>query len=517
MPKSYSFEEMSSQIPGETRAAPPAEPKEDIGPIGRVFQKAGEAAEAVGPVGLAAGGALKLAGRAPKAVQMMAGPVQRGARTLAEALTPTSLRGLGGAVGSAGLAGGSSEIARQMAESGGAGKTGQQIAEMAGGFAPSGAAAAAKRATAPLVEAAGKKLYSIPEAIKTPEKERILGQAKEAGLSVLPSEIRESRPLKMIERLMQLVPGSKEEFVKFGRENQTAANAAIAKAFGGLEPSFAPTAMKAADDALGKSYKDLLEGKTFSVSKQTADKLSDAFNRNEQLREFAVGSSKVGQFAQSLEQGQQVPAPLWKEVRSEIAGYVYNLEGAPKQVGKEVLKQFDDLARQGLGANDYKVLQGIDKKYAALKSFEDAYARNPNIIKAGDADINKFAQQYAGVEPNNVLYGRTEGRGGSFVPLTEVGQTYNIFSKPRMSQTEATTLGGLLRAGTGMSLIGGGLAGGIPYLPAAGAMTMAAPPVARGAAQAYLKPEETAARLRQSTLSPYGAIPAVTSQTRKEQ
>lgn len=508
--RSYSFEELVGQIPKEGKEpTPPAAPVEDVGPIGRVLEKAGEAATAVGPVGVVGGGALKLASRAPRAVQMMAGPVERGARSLAQALTPTSLRGLGGAMTTAGLAGGSGEIGRQIAESAGAGKAGQQLAEMGTSLVPSAAGAAVKRATAPIVEAAGKRLYSVPETIKTPEKERILSQAQEAGIRVLPSEMRESRPLKMIERVMQLLPGSKEEFVKFGRENQTAVNKAVAKAFGGVEPSLAPTAMKAADDAIGKSYTDLLSNKTFRVSKQTADNLSDAFNKNEALREFAVGNAKIGAFAQSLQQGQQVPATLWKEVRSEIAGYVYNLEGAPKQVGKEVLKQFDDLAKNGLGQADYAILQGIDKKYAALKAFEDAYARNPNILRAGDVDLNKFAQQYAGVEPANVLYGRTGGRGGEYVPLTEVGQTYNIFAKPRVPQTEATTLGGLLRAGTGLSLFGGGLAGGIPYLPAAGATMLAAPTVGKGLSKAYLQPQETAAALRRAEISPYAAIPSV--------
>jgi hypothetical protein len=172
----FSFEELTAQIPGQDVKAPQPE-KYEAGPVEKVLTKAGEAASSVGPIGLAAGGALKLAGRAPKAVQMMAGPIQRGARSLAEALTPTSLRGLGGAVGSAGLAGGSGEIARQMAESSGAGRTGQQLSEMVGGLAPSAASTAVKRATAPVVEAAGKSLYKIPETVATPERERVLQQA----------------------------------------------------------------------------------------------------------------------------------------------------------------------------------------------------------------------------------------------------------------------------------------------------------------------------------------------------
>jgi hypothetical protein len=89
-----------------------------------------------------------------------------------------------------------------------------------------------------------------------------------------------------------------------------------------------------------------------------------------------------------------------------------------------------------------------------------------------------------------------------------MGEQYQIFTRPRIPQTEATTLGGLLRAGTGLSLFGGGLAAGVPYLPAAAATYSATPPVARRVAQAYLNPQETAARLRQSQISPYAGLAA---------
>lgn len=515
MAKTFTFEELSEQIPTGGIKAPEAEPKEEYGPVGKVLKKAGEAAEAVGPIGVAAGGALKLASRAPRAVQMMAGPVQKGARTLAEALTPQSLRGLGGALGSAGLAGGAGEVGRQIAESSGYGKPGQQIAEMAASLTPSAAATAAKRAAAPVVEAAGKKLYEIPSSIKTPEKEEALKTAKEAGLQILPGQIKESRPMQMIERLMQLLPGSKEEFVKFGRQNQEAANKVIAKAFGGMEASLAPSAMRQADQNLNNQYNQLLNGKEFTVSRDVAANLSAAFNRNEALREFALANPRVGAFAQSLEAGEKISAPLWKEVRSEISSYVNSLDGAQKRIGKSVLQEFDNIAMKGLGQKDYDALRGIDRQWAALKSFEDAYRRDPSLVSGSDVDINKFARQYANVEPMNVLYGREAGRGGEYVPLTEMGKQYKVFEKPRIPQTEATTLGGLLRAGTGMSLLGGGLAGGLPYVPAAGTLMLATPPVARGAAKAYLRPEETAKGLRGAQVSPYAAIPSVIQQTKE--
>lgn len=515
MAKSYSFEELTSEIPAQTAKAPPAEPKEDLGPVGKIFQKAGEAAEAVGPMGVAAGGALKLAGRAPRAVQMMAGPVERGARSLAQALTPSSLRGMGGAVGSAGLAGGAGEIGRQLAESGGAGKAGQQTAEMAASLAPSAASTAVKRATAPLVEAAGKKLYEIPSAIRTPEKEQAIRTAQESGMQILPGQIKESRPLQMVERLMQLLPGSKEEFVKFGRQNQEAANRTVAKAFGGTDPSVASTAMQEAKKNLNKGYEDLLAAKEFKVDTDVASNLSRAFNQNETLREFSLASPKIAAFASSLEAGQNIPANLWKEVRGEISGYVSQLEGPTKTIGKSVLQEFDNIAKKGLGEKDYNALRGLDRQWAALKSFEDAFRRDTTIISGSDVDINKFAKQYANVEPMNVLYGRETGRGGEYVPLSQMSEQYDVFTRPRIPRTEATTLGGLLRAGTGMSLLGGGLAGGVPYLPTAGALTLATPPAARGAARAYLRPEETAQKLRGAEVSPYAAIPSVIQQTKE--
>lgn len=509
MAKTFTFEELTAEIPkGEEFPAPAATQPEET-PFGKVMRKAGEAATSVGPMGVAAGGALRMVGRAPQAVQMGAGMLERGARSLSQALVPTGLRSMGGMVGSAGLAGGAGEIARQSAEAGGASKPVQTLAEMGGAMAPSAAGAAVKRAAAPVVEAAGKKLYEIPEAIKTPEREEALRVAKEAGMTVLPGQIKESRPFQMIERLMQLLPGSKEEFVKFGRQNQEAANKTVAKAFGSVDPSLRGEAMQQAKGDLQSDYRKLLDGKQFKVPLDVATMLANAFSRNEELKQFALANPKVGKFAESLIAGQKIDAPLWKEVRSDIADYVYGLDGAAKTIGKNVLTAFDDIAAKGLGASDYQALRGIDRKWAALKSFEDAFKRDPSIRSGGDVDINKFARQYANVEPMNVLYGREVGRGGEYVPLSLMGEQFQVFTKPRIPQTEATTLGGLLRAGTGMSLIGGGLAGGIPYLPAAGALTLGAPPLARGAAQAYLRPEETAARLRQAGVAPYAATTAL--------
>jgi len=467
-----------------------------------LLSKFGEYASQVGPMGVATGTALKLAGKAPQAM----GALERGARTFAQAMTPQTGKQLAQMTAGAGIAGASGEYAAQRAKEAGAPEAIAETARVAGEVGPSMFRTAARRALAPKVESMREGMYTIPENIRSEERQRVLSQALQTGMQPLPSQIKQSRALSATERVMQLVPGSREEFIKFGRENQAAANRAVAKAFGGVEPTLAPRAMRDADEALSNEYNKLLSGKQINVDNAARTQLVDAFERNASLNEFRVGSPRVSAFAEALQAKQQIPAPLWKEVRSEVAQYVYSLEGAPKQVGMKVLQQFDDIAKRSLGKEDYEALRGIDKQYAALKAFEDAYARNPRIIDAGDVDINKFAQQYASVEPTNVLYGRERGRGGDYVPLAESAQSYNIFTRPRIPQTEATTLGGLLRAGTGLSLMGGGLAGDVPYLPAAGAAMLAAPPVARKMAQMYLAPEDVAARMRQTRVSPTGVV-----------
>ena len=482
----------------------------------KVLRKGAESASMVGPIGLGAAGALKIAGRAPQAVRAAAGPIARGAERFAKMFVPQTGRGLAAATGSAGIAGGSAEAARQLAESQGAGPVGQTFAETAGALAPSGARVAAQRATAPVVEAMGKRLYSVPPTVKTPEKEQALKTAREAGMRVLPGQIRESRSLQMTERLLQLLPGSKEEFVRFGRQNQEAANRAVAKAFGGLEPSIAPAAMQSAKSDLQRDYNTILGKQEFRVDSGVANKLAQAFNQNEELKNFALANSKVSQFAQSLAQGQKINGEFWKEVRSDIAEYVYGLEGASRLVGRKVLESFDDIAKNNLSKVDYDALRGVDRKYAALKSFEDAFRRDPSLRLGSDVDINKFARQYANVEPENVLYGRTGGRGGEYVPLATLGEQYKIFTKPRIPQSEATTLGGLLRAGTGLSLFGGGLAGDIPLATSAGIGYMAAPPVASRAARAYLEPEKTAAALREAGITPFATYPMLTQERERK-
>lgn len=508
--KTYSFEEVSAEIPKEQEVKAPEPTQPEEGRFGRVMRKAQESAAAVGPVGLAAGGALRMAARAPQAVQAMAGPVERGARTLSQALTPTSLRQLGGMVGSAGLAGGAGEVARQSAEKAGAGPTGQRTAEMLGAIAPATTRVVSKELTAPIVKRFGDRLTKPSPEFETPEKAAMRQTLTEANIKLLPSEIRESRPLKAIERVFQLLPGSREEFAKFGRDNQQAVNLAIAKAFGGTEPSLAPQAITKARQDLTSAYRDLLDNKQFKVSPQVSEQLQKAFAQNEQLREFAVGNPKVSQFASSLEAGDMLKGQLWKEVRSEVARYVARLEGPSKITGQQVLQQFDNIAQANLPKKEHDILKGIDRKYAALSSFEDAFARNTSILRAGDADLTKFAQQYSSVEPMNVLYGRVQGRGGEFVPLAEAAQTYRTFTAPRVPETQATTLGGLGRVATGMSLLGGGLASDLPYLPAAGLTYLAAPPIARSLSRAYMRPEETAKALRTAEPSPFAAVPIFT-------
>lgn len=507
-----STEDVLSKIPTPPVTGPSGGAAQEKSTFGRMAEKFGEYATAVGPLGVAAGSALKLAGKAPQAM----GALERGARGFAQAMVPQTGKQLVGMTTGAGVAGAGGEYVATRAREAGAPEPIAETARVVGEVGPSMVRTAARRALAPVAEGMRERMYTIPENIRSEEKQRVLSQALQTGMQPLPSQIKESRALSATERVMQLVPGSREEFIKFGRENQAAANRAVAKAFGGVEPTLVPRAMRDADDALSNQYNTLLAGKEINVDNAARNQLVDAFNKNATLNEFRVGSPRVSAFAEALQARQQIPAPLWKEVRSEVAQYVYGLEGAPKQVGMKVLQQFDDIAKRSLGKDDYEALRGIDKQYAALKAFEDAYARNPAIIRAGDVDINKFAQQYAAVEPTNVLYGRERGRGGAYVPIAESGQTYSIFTRPRIPQTEATTLGGLLRAGTGLSLMGGGFAGDIPYLPAAGAAIMAAPPAARRMAELYLRPEDVASRLRQTRVSPVGVAAGAVNRAQED-
>lgn len=508
--KSFSFEELQAEIPKGDQAGPaPTQPEESA--FGRVLRKGAEASAMVGPVGAATGGALRMAGRAPQAVQQMAGPVERGARTLAEMLTPTSLRQLGSMTGSAGLAGATGELARQTAEKQGAGEAGQKLAEMGGAIGPSAARMATSRLAAPIVEKVGKRLYQPPAEIATPEKAAMRKALTEADIKLLPSEIRESRPLKAVERIFQLVPGSREEFAKFGRENQQAVNLAVAKAFGGVEPNLAPRAMQEADQALGNAYSSLLDKRTFKVNQKIGDDLKRAFAASEELKSLAIGKPRVSQFASALEAGDEIPGSLWKQVRSDVAKYVSTLDESAKLIGRRVLSSIDDIARdtQNLSKQEHDILMGIDRKYSALQVFKDAFRRDPSIVRAGDVDLNKFARQYAAVEPMNVLYGKTAGRGGEYVPLAEAAQTYRVATQPRVPETQAATLAGLGRVATGLGLYGGGFAA-LPTYPMLGATALAAPTISKGLSKAYLRPEETAQALRTTQISPTAAIPLFT-------
>jgi hypothetical protein len=110
--------------------------------------------------------------------------------------------------------------------------------------------------------------------------------------------------------------------------------------------------MEQAKGDLQADYRKLLDGKEFKVSPDVATRLANAFSQNEELKQFALANPKVGKFAESLIAGQKIDAPLWKEVRSDIADYVYGLEGATKTIGRNVLTAFDDIAAKGLGTSE---------------------------------------------------------------------------------------------------------------------------------------------------------------------
>lgn len=509
-----SREELISQIPGmQGERVPYAETTaQPEGRMARIGRRAMESVSALPPTVAAPALALGAVSRVPQAVRGLAGPVERGITQFAQAMTPTTGRGLRQAATSAGIAGGAGEIARQAAETGGAGTLGQTAAEFAGQMAPSAARAAAARGVASLAEKTGKRLYSIPEGVSSPETERILGLARERGISILPSQIRDSRGLKATERILQLLPGSAEQFREFGRKNQEAVNKAIAKGFGSVEGSLVPQTMNQAKTSIGNQYDTLLGNKQFSVPKDIKNSLLSSLSQNEALREFRAASPAVSQFAKALESKQDIPAKFWKEVRSEVSQFVYGLEGPAKYQGIEVLKLFDDVAKRGLGAKDYESLKGIDKLNSALKAYEDVFVKSGGAIqRAGDVDLNKFAKAYSQVEPLNILYGKTGGRAGEYVPLSEIGTTYPVFTRPRVPETQATTLPGLARTTTGMSLLGGGLYSGLDAATLAGAGLLASRPLAGQIGQFYLNPEEYARALRQIGVSPYAAVlPTIT-------
>jgi hypothetical protein len=332
--------------------------------------------------------------------------------------------------------------------------------------------------------------------------------------------------LKAVERIFQMFPGSKQEFTKFGNRNQETINLDIAKAFGSLDPRLNPQAMNEAKSSLNKAYTNVLGGKEFTVSPENVGLFRKAFAENEQLKDFVLGNRTFERFAQNINEGKTIPADLWKEVRGELSSLVYGLDkgSSAKRIGKQVLQGFDDIAAKNLSAEDLAALRATDKKYAALMVFEDAYKRSGgNILKAGNVDLKNFVNQYKGINPDNILYGRETGRGGDYSPLVSAADIYRVYTTAKIPETQATTLGGLGRVATGTSFLAGGMSG-IPGLAPLGTAMLVGPSIAKRAAQAYLRPEdigkgasqamiERAQKMRQSAPSPYSVIvPTVESQ-----
>jgi hypothetical protein len=507
-------EQLISQIPGmQGERVPYAEPSaQQEGRMARIGRRAMESVSALPPTVAAPALALGAVSRVPQAVRGLAGPVERGITQFAKAMTPTTGRGLRQAATSAGIAGGAGEIARQAAETGGAGTLGQTAAEFAGQMAPSAARASAARGVASLAEKTGKRLYSIPEEIKTPELQRILNEANKLGITILPSQIRDSRGLKATERILQLLPGSASQFREFGRKNQQSINEAVTKEFGSAEPNVVYTVVQNALKNAGAQYDDILLNKTFSVPQKTKNDLNELFALSEELRKFNAAKPDLSKFTQALASKNTINSETWQKARSAVSTFVSAAKESDRELGSRVLELFDDVAKNNLSKKDYETLKGVDKLYSAIKTYEDIYrATGGAVERAGDIDIKRFAQGYIQQQPKQVQYQKETGRGAGYVPLSTVGKTFDVFTRPRVPETQATTLPGLARTTTGMSLLGGGLYSGLDAATLAGAGLLASRPLAGQIGQFYLNPEEYARALRQIGVSPYAAVlPTIT-------
>lgn len=495
------------------------------------------------PLGMGGAAGLALRGAAPAIGRYAIPTGERVAAGIAESMVPKTASEAAKMAAGGGVAGASAELGRQYAESQGVGPAGQMASELAFGMAPAFISSGVQRALAEPTRVAAKgiekvgtkvgekikeRLYSIPEDIKSDELTQAIALLKSKDIEVLPSEIRRSTALKAVERIFQIFPGSKQEFAKFGKRNQEAINLDVAKAFGSVEPSLAPSVMRGAKDSLKGEYQKILGNKEFTVTPENAALFRKAFEENEQLRDFTLANKRFEILAQNINEGRAIPADLWKEVRGELAGLVYGLEkgSSAKRVGKQVLSAFDDIAEKNLSKEDFDVLRSVDKKYAALMVFEDAYRRSGgSILNAGNVQLSNFVNQYKGINPDSILYGKEVGRGADYSPLVSAADIYRVYTTGKLPETQAMTLGGLGRVATGTSFLAGGLSG-IPGAIPVGATMIAGPGVARQAAQAYLSPEdigkraaesliEKSQRMRQATPSPYSVVVPTVEAERK--
>ena len=132
-PKSAT-EDLVSKIPVEPFTGVSTGAAEEKGLGSRMLEKAGQYAASLGPMGLAAGGALKLAGRT---APIIGGAGERIARNVAQALTPQTPQQLAQMAAGAGVAGATGEFAATKAGELGAPEPIAETARIAGEVSPS--------------------------------------------------------------------------------------------------------------------------------------------------------------------------------------------------------------------------------------------------------------------------------------------------------------------------------------------------------------------------------------------
>ena len=287
----------------------------------------------------------------------------------------------------------------------------------------------------------------------SPEEQILANAAKSEGIPLTAGQQTGSRPLKVIESVMEDLPLTSGPQLAT-REAQQRAFTAAALRRAGMEGSTAgPGAMAAQKGALGKELGAIAERNTLDFNKGLSDKLAaitDDAAKHLDTDAAAKVAQRVDKILQQVDesgkmlgsnyQGWREPLRKASKAASEEASYYGKIRGA-----------MDAAFKEGIEGADAQAFGDTSRKYANLKTIIDAMGGNSESVLKEQIAPNQLAMALSrsiGKE------GKALGR-GELNQLTKVGRAF-VSDKYPQSGTAPRLLAQSLLTGGGAGL--GGLA-----------------------------------------------------------
>lgn len=279
----------------------------------------------------------------------------------------------------------------------------------AGGFVGQGAANLVGRALRPV------------QGQLSPPLQDLAKKAAEQGIPLTPAQLTGSKPLKIIEAVMENLPFTAGAQAEIKQGQRAAFNRAVLKQIGEDADLATPEVLTAAKNRIGGQFNKLTE----STEIKLGDDFLDLLTKLDSSRNAFSSPQIKGAVDKALELAAQgkISGRDYQNARTSLtnaAKGAYSSDPELGQVLKALRGGLDDAAGQSIAPADKAAWDLARKQWGSLKTIEKAAAPTSADAVAGNVSPAKLAQALMSGNKQAHTYGQT----GEMGDLARIGQAF---------------------------------------------------------------------------------------------